>query len=754
MKTALGKIIKASLCLLIFLLPLFWLPFSFEIYEINKQYLLFFLTSFSFLAWLTKIVLVDKEINLRRSSLNVPVLLFLLAAIMSAIFSIEENSSLSLSGSYGRFSNGLIGLLSFSLFYFLFTNNVEVETKKNTQNLIPLILLLKIFLWSCLFVILISYFSLFGFWEKLSVKFPPILQRTFNPVSASLEGLAVFISIVTVLLVGLILCLQSRFKKSHLWILLVAGLGLLIIIDFNPAWVILILSLGSFLALSLKRRIFREDVNQLLLPIFLIFISITFLFVESRNLIGAGNQEGSFALPQEAILEQRISWEIALGTIKESLKNVFFGSGIGTWFYDFSKQKPVDFNTSSLWYIRFDRAGNHISEILATMGILGILSYLLLIRTFFLAFWSSQQKTESLPYVGAFLAVLVSQFVYHQGTVLAFLFWFILASTIISWQPPVTSRQRVKIPLSFKKFPELNLIPSILLILLSIFVLQSYYFTAKFYLADVNYTKAQTAPLLEDSVGFLERAVELNPQLATYRIILAQAYLLQVGEEFEKPSTEQDIEKIQNWTQRAIDETEKATEISPNNVVTWEILGSLYRDIQFLVGGASDKAIEYFQKAIELENKNPVLYIELGRLYLTVEDIQKAKESFIRAKELKPDHIEALIEDVLIHEKENDLDGALYKLEELVEIYPFNTEIKFHLGRFYFNKGKVDEAIFQLEEVIKINPNHSNSLYSLGLIYAGMGEKEKAIAAFERVLQLNPGNAEVIQKLEELKVEK
>src|SRR4030066_294543 len=109
----LNKIIRWSTYLLVFLLPLFFLPFSFEYFELNKQYLL--------------------------------------------------------------------------LFYFLITNNVG----NRRESAITIRLLLKVFSWSVFFVILISYFSIFGVFEKINGLFngkfslpATMLQSSFNTITA------------------------------------------------------------------------------------------------------------------------------------------------------------------------------------------------------------------------------------------------------------------------------------------------------------------------------------------------------------------------------------------------------------------------------------------------------------------------------------------------------------------------------------------------------------------------------------------
>ncbi len=127
------KVIKFSIYGLVFLMPLFWLSFSFEAFEFNKTYLLFILVSIGILAWLGKMIFEGKEIRFRRTPLDLFVLGFLAVMILSAIFSQDKISSLL--GFYGRFWPSLLGILSLGGFYFLITNNVgSVNSKSQIVN--------------------------------------------------------------------------------------------------------------------------------------------------------------------------------------------------------------------------------------------------------------------------------------------------------------------------------------------------------------------------------------------------------------------------------------------------------------------------------------------------------------------------------------------------------------------------------------------------------------------------------------------
>lgn len=754
-QTILERLIKTSIYLLVFLLPLFWLPFSFEPFEFNKQYLLFFLVSIAFFAWLTRMVLIDKEIRWKRKPLDIFILAFLFIAILSAVFSVDKGSSVF--GFYGRFSDGLIGLLSLGVLYFLITNNVGTDetTGKSQEGQRSLIInhrsLVKLFIWSVFLVVLISYFSIFGLWQRLIGSIGQIGlvmgQPTFNPAADSMEGLAIFISIIIVLIVGL-LGQQIKFQIGQLvyWLILIFGLGLLIIIDFARAWFVLLVSLSIFLVLVIANRMFKENVNQLLLPLFLIIIATVFLFL---NL----SWQANLRLSKEPVLGQGISWLVALGSVSENIKAFFLGSGIGTFYYDFAKFKPAKFNLNPLWQLRFDRPGCHLAEILGTMGFLGLLSYLTLIGLFLLVSWFILAPAPGIgrSLLMAFLALLVAQLVFYQNSISAFTFWLILGLGAVSWRSNSKSWWWREISFSLRKIPELSLIATAFLTVIGLAIFGSYYFGQQFYRADILYAKSQRMVSTKERIPSIEKVVKLNPNFSQYQIILAREYLNQVQNEIRKPVEEQDSLALQSDIARAIEVARRSANQNPSQVAAVETLAMVYRDIRLVVGGASDWAIKSFEKAISLEPSNPVLRTELGKLYLEKGEREKAKEQFSRARELKSDYLEASLQEALIFERENNLEEAVKKIENLAKDFPFNSEVLFQLGRLYFNTGRLDEAISQFKTIVNFFPDHSNALYSLGVAYQKKGQKEEAISYFEKVLELNPDNQNVIQKLEELR---
>src|SRR3989338_3745038 len=187
MRRALNFITSISIWGVVFLVPLAFAPWTFEAFEFNKLYILFFLVLVGTLAWFAKMVFVDREIRLKRTPLDLPIVLFITLVNVSSFFSADRWSSLF--GYYGRFSDSAAALGSFVGLYFLIVNTVEKPQR-----------LLNWFLGAVGIALGTVYLSLFQVWGQFSV-WPIVQQISFNPAASSLEGLSVLAASLTAFLV-------------------------------------------------------------------------------------------------------------------------------------------------------------------------------------------------------------------------------------------------------------------------------------------------------------------------------------------------------------------------------------------------------------------------------------------------------------------------------------------------------------------------------------------------------------------------
>ena len=116
-----SEIITYSFYTLFFAVPLFWLPVNSELFEFNKMLLVYFLTVVILAGWIIK-GLAKKELIIKRTPLDIPILIFLLANIASTIFSLDPHTSIF--GYYGRWNGGLLSTIAYiSLYYALISNS-------------------------------------------------------------------------------------------------------------------------------------------------------------------------------------------------------------------------------------------------------------------------------------------------------------------------------------------------------------------------------------------------------------------------------------------------------------------------------------------------------------------------------------------------------------------------------------------------------------------------------------------------------
>ncbi len=116
----LNRIIRYSFYSLFFLVPIVFTNNTSELFEFNKLWLTFGLTTIIVATWISKMIL-ERRIIYKRTPLDIPILLFLASQTISTIFSIDPR--VSLWGYYSRFNGGLLSLVTYALLYFAFVSN-------------------------------------------------------------------------------------------------------------------------------------------------------------------------------------------------------------------------------------------------------------------------------------------------------------------------------------------------------------------------------------------------------------------------------------------------------------------------------------------------------------------------------------------------------------------------------------------------------------------------------------------------------
>lgn len=152
--------------------------------------------------------------------------------------------------------------------------------------------------------------------------------------------------------------------------------------------------------------------------------------------------------------------------------------------------------------------------------------------------------------------------------------------------------------------------------------------------------------------------------------------LSQEAQKEASPSAETQ-QTIYTLIQQSINSGRLATELAPSTSANWQNLSSIYRSLIGFGRNADQFAIQASQQAVRLDPNNPQQYINLGGLYYQLKDWDKAIEQFRLAISIKPDFANAYYNLAYSLKEKGDLEGAIAQLnivKELVKDDPTNLK--------------------------------------------------------------------------------
>jgi Tfp pilus assembly protein PilF len=129
-----------------------------------------------------------------------------------------------------------------------------------------------------------------------------------------------------------------------------------------------------------------------------------------------------------------------------------------------------------------------------------------------------------------------------------------------------------------------------------------------------------------------------------------------------------------NLVQQAITMGRTAATLSPLTASNWQNLGSIYRALIGVGDGADKFAIASYQQAILLDPNNPQEYIALGGLYYQLQQYDNAIRQFQTAANLKPDYSNAYYNLGHAYEAKGDLQSALQQYQNVKSLVGNNKD--------------------------------------------------------------------------------
>lgn len=747
------RVSKVSVYLLVFLLPILFLPWTANVLDFNKQALLIVLALVAIFAWMLKVLILGK-IELNLSMVHIPVLTLLLAYIASGIFSSWG------SGSFWGWpqitSESTLSVLGLTLLYFLIVNIFKRK---------------EVFYLAVTLVVSGSIAMLYGLLQVLGKFILPIeftKVASFNTIGG-VNALAIFAAILLPLIITFLTISKEKKLRIFFIVSVIVAAILLLMINFNVAWWIVIAGSALVIAFGTQRRDIFDN-RWIILPMIFLAMALLFSFFNFQI-------PGAVERPNEVYLTQRASFDISWKSLQNS---PIVGSGPGTFIYNFAKAKDISFNESTLWNLKFDWAGSRMLTIMGTMGILGVLGFLALIGffTFYgikFLFTRANGKKEGDEDLGqdfyltlgmgifiSFLTASVAYFLYASGLSIDFVY-FVLMACFVSILYPIKKEIVLK-PSSLLTLGVTFSFTIIFILGLGVLILEGQrYVSAVSYLDSI---KAMQEGRGMESINKLETAIRISPKVDLYWREISQVYVQAMNSVGSDPNLSQAdaMQKVQLYINSAVNAAKTATEVNPTNVANWSVRGYIYQNLIGVVGGTKDWSVSAYDEALKLEPINPFFPTQAGMSILAeVRSLPEERKSekpkllsdaeakFNQAIELKSDYASAHFQLALTHQLKGDQEQMTVELETAKSIAPFDVGLAFQLGMIYYQLADFGKAQAELERAVLLSPDYANALYFLGLTYDKQGEKEKAIQVFEVLKVSNPENDVVTVVLQNLK---
>lgn len=633
-----------SVFLVIF--PLVFTTITTDNFVIPKQALLIVVTLLTLLLWGFKI-LVDKQVTIRRTPYDLPILIFLGVILAGSILSSNKAESLTAFGS----------LLFTGFLYFLFSNLIKTARS--------LVVVIVAFLGGAF---LSAVWFALNFLKLYFLPFQITKSQIFTPLGSLLD-LAIYLAVALVLLVYLFLFWK---KEEKVKLKKLPSKSLTILGIFAVKAIVL---LGAF-GLSIYSLVKIQ--NPVILPF-----------------------DTGFQVSFAAISQDTQRWVLSF----------LFGSGFGTFASDFARFKLAVFNQSPYWNLTFFRSSSFVLELLATTGVLGLLSY------FYLAFKVLRTKPFFIPLGFLFLLSLALPF----SSINIALFFIVLGIygslkglsdkrffdvqlalvTLKSGLVAVAQNDKREIKRGLSKVLPTFAFILILLIIGSLGTLSGKYMLANKIFQDSLVSGSQNKS--SDAYNKQLQAVNLVPYNDAYLRLFSQLNLsLAVSLSNSTPkgssASAQTQQTIYTLIQQAINYSKNATDIDPLTAANWQYRSGIYSQLVGYGKNADQFAVQTQQQAVSLDPTNPNQYLNLGGLYYKLGQYDKAVDQFKTAINLKQDFANAYYNLAHALEQKGDLKGALDQLQivkALIKNDPANLK-------------KIEAEISDLEKGIQTQPGVNN----------------------------------------------
>jgi len=702
-------LIRWSFYALFALIPVIFTSNTSELFEFNKMWLTFGLTLVIAASWIGKMIL-ERQIKIKRTPLDIPILLFLISQLIATIFSM--NPHVSWWGYYSRFNGGMLSLLAYAFLYVAFVSNSE---KKDLFKLIYVTIA------SGIFVALWGLPSHFGydptclvFRGSLDVScwtfaFQPKV-RIFSTLGQP-DWLAAYLVYLIPLTTAFGLWFEAR--KQKIWSYAFLAITFLFYLDllytrarsgFVGIAVAMVIVFGYYIAVNWKSFVHKSLLKSAKKHAF--FLLTILVFAVSTFVVGSPfSQLDRISLPGVISLLQnekqaavakivptptpaptqelggtdsgKIRLFVWQGAWKVFLHNPLFGTGVETFAYAYYQYRPAGHNMTSEWDYLYNKAHNEYLNYLATTGAVGLLTYLFMLGYFlFVAVRNMQrdssqmqnqklenrnkhlqsaiindQSSTNLLIVGllaGYVSILATNF-FGFSVVIMNIFLFLTPAWVFFLDDSLTSAPELAIPATVSsKRKETNEMQWIGISAVGLILLYCLVVLIRYYMADISYAMGQH---LDQANEYQAAYSYLHDAVATRPSEPTFQQELTINDAVLAVALAQqkDAANAAKLAQEAIQVSDNLAAQYPTDITMWKTRVRVFYTLSQVNTQYLALALSSIQKAAQLAPTDAKVWYNLGLLYGQTGNMQKAVETLHQTTVLKPDYREAYYAEALFY---------------------------------------------------------------------------------------------------------
>jgi len=415
---------------------------------------------------------------------------------------------------------------------------------------------------------------------------------------------------------------------------------------------------------------------QLLIPLtIIIFISITREVSQSKELrrwwliplgvlilVGCAVNVYQSVNSKPAILDWFSSWAIAVEAFK---RHPLFGVGPGNFNVAFNLYRPPEFNRTEHWALRFVASRSWFLQVWTELGLVGLVVLLLLL----LRSWRLiRVKKDDLAWLTILFWLVL---LLLPGNIVTLFVLFLLLALIRGQGKEKNFSLILGENGKDAASAVFGGILVIVVLVLGYFVCRGFWAEHLFYRA----LEAASQNRGADSYNLQLSSIKVNRFMARSRVAFAQTNLALANGLAQKGKdlTDDERRQISQLMNQAVAEAKAAVALEPRNVVDWENLAWIYRQLINVAQGADQWALVTYQQAIAFDAINPRLRVDYGGLLYGLGKYEEAAQQFEIAVNLKSDYANAWYNWAWALKQQDKLEDAIQRLQQAVNLVEPNT---------------------------------------------------------------------------------